>query len=73
MLNSSFEEIIMKNDCTFDELFAKLNDIVNSSFNLSEKIPENMIVMNVMRSLPGRFRSKVTAFEESKDLDIMKI
>ncbi|XP_022851835.1 uncharacterized protein LOC111373528 [Olea europaea var. sylvestris] len=32
-----FEEVRMKDDETFDEFYAKLNDIVNSSFNLALK------------------------------------
>jgi hypothetical protein len=50
-----------------------LNDIVNSSFNLGEKIPKNRIVKKVMWSLPNRFRPKVSSIKESKDLDIMRI
>ena len=33
-LTSSFEEIRMEEDGTFDEFYAKLMDIVNSAFNL---------------------------------------
>lgn len=36
MLTIKFEEIRMKDNESFDELYANLNDIVNSSFNLSE-------------------------------------
>ncbi|XP_035541467.1 uncharacterized protein LOC118344558 [Juglans regia] len=73
MLTTSFEEIRMKDDETFDAFYAKLNHIVNSSFNLGDKIPENRIVRKILRSLPERFRPKVTAIEESKDLDNMRI
>ncbi|XP_022849834.1 uncharacterized protein LOC111371915 [Olea europaea var. sylvestris] len=73
MLASRFEEIRMKDDESFDEFYAKLNDIVNSIFNLGERIPEPEIVRKVLRSLSERFRSKVTAIEESKDLDTIKI
>ena len=45
---------------TFDEFYAKLFDIVNSSFNLEEKIPDNRVVKKVLRSLPDRFIPKVT-------------
>ncbi|XP_022867210.1 uncharacterized protein LOC111386939 [Olea europaea var. sylvestris] len=55
----------MKDDEMFDEFYAKLNDIVNSSFNLGEKILESKIVRKVFRSLLERFRPKVTAFEET--------
>ena len=73
MLTTKFEEIRMKDDETFDEFYAKLNGIVNSSFILGEKIPESRVVQKVMRPLPERFRPKVTAIEESKDLTKMKI
>ncbi|XP_022849862.1 uncharacterized protein LOC111371947 [Olea europaea var. sylvestris] len=73
MLASRFEEVRMKDDETFDEFYAKLNDIVNSSFNLGERIPETKIVRKVLRSLPERFRPKVTAIKGSKDLDEVKI
>ena len=35
-LTSRFESIRMSNDESFDEFCAKLNDIVNSTFNLDE-------------------------------------
>ena len=59
----------MEEDESFDEFYAKLNDIVNSAFNLGETIPEPMIVRNVFRSLPERFHAKITMIEESKDID----
>lgn len=46
----------MKEDETCDEFYAQLNNIVNSSFNLGEKIHENRIVRKVLKSLPKRFR-----------------
>ena len=38
-LTTSFEEIKMVKDKTFDEFYAKLKDIVNSAFNLGDHIP----------------------------------
>ena len=35
-LTSRFESIRMSDDESFDEFYAKLNDIVNFAFNLSE-------------------------------------
>ena len=46
-----------------------MKDIVNSSFNLGETIPEPKVVRKVLRSLPGRFHAKIIAIEESKDVD----
>ena len=39
-LTSSFEEIRIEEDETFNEFYAKLKDIVNSAFNLGESIAE---------------------------------
>ena len=42
---------------------------MNSASNLGETIPEPKIVKNVLRSLLERFYAKITAIEESKDID----
>ena len=68
-LTTSFKEIKMEEDELFDEFYAKLKDIVNSAFNLGETILEPKIVRKVLRSLPERFHAKITAIEESKDID----
>ena len=68
-LTTSFEEIKMEEDESFDEFYAKLKDIVNSTFNLGETILEPKIVKKVLRSLPERFHAKIMAIEESKDID----
>ena len=49
-LITSFEEIKMEKDESFNEFYAK-------------------IVKNMLRSLPERFHAKITAIEESKDID----
>ena len=59
----------MEEDESLDEFYTKLKDIVNSAFNLRETIPEPKIVRKVLRSLLDRFHSKITAIEESKDID----
>ena len=68
-LTTSFEKIKMEKDESFDEFYAKLKDIVKSSFNLGETFPKPKIVRKVLRSLPERFHAKITAIEESKDID----
>ena len=59
----------MEEDESFDEFHAKLKDIVNFAFNLGETILEPKIVRKVLRSLLDRFHAKITAIEESKDID----
>ena len=68
-LTTSFEEIKMKEDESFDEFYAKLKDIVNSVFNLGETILEPKILRKVLRSLLERFHAKITAIKELKDID----
>ena len=59
----------MEEDESFNEFYTKLKDIVNLAFNLGEIILEPKIVRMVLRSLPERFHAKITAIEESKDVD----
>ena len=68
-LTTSFEEIKKDEDESFDGFYAKLKDIVNSALNFGETIPEPKVVRKVLRSLPERFLAKITAIEESKDID----
>ena len=68
-LTTSFEDIKMEEDESFNEFYAKFKDIVNSAFNLGETIPEPKIVRKVFRSLPEKFHAKITAIEESKDIE----
>ena len=66
---TSFEEIKMEEDESFIEFYAKLKDIVNSTLDLGETIPDPKIIRKVLRSLPERFDAKITVIEESKDID----
>ena len=68
-LTTSFEEIKMEEDESFDEFYAKLKDIVNLAFNFGETIPKPKIVRKVLKSLPERFNTKITMIQESKDID----
>ena len=68
-LTTSFEEIRMEEDKSFDEFYAELKDIVNSTINLGETIPEPKIFRHVLRYLPKIFHAKITAIEESKDIE----
>ena len=50
-LTSRFESIRMSDNESFDEFYAKLNDIVNSAYNLGEIYDQPKIVRNILRSL----------------------
>ena len=64
--NESFDEL-------FDEFYAKLNDIVNSVFNLGEIYDQPKIVRKIFSSLTENFRPKVTTITESKDVDSIPV
>ena len=73
MLTTRFEELKMSEDESFDSFYSKLNEVVVSKFNLGEKMEDSKIVRKILWSLPESFRAKVTAIEESKNLDDIKV
>ena len=73
MLTTRFEELKMSDDESFNSFYSKLNEVIVSKFNLGEKTEDSKIVRKILRSLPESFRAKVTAIEESKDLDDIKV
>ena len=72
-LNTTFENVKMAEDETFDEFNAKLNAIVNDAFTLGDPILEHGIVKKILRSLPERFDPKVIAIEENRNLNTLKV
>ena len=73
MLTTCFEELKMSEDESFDSFYGKLNEVVIGKFNLGEKTDDSKIVRKILRSLPKSFGAKVTAIEESKDLNDIKV
>ena len=63
----------MSDDEFFDEFYAKLNDIVNSAYNLGEIYVQPKIVRKILRSLTENFKPKVKAITESKDVDSIPV
>ena len=72
-LISRFESIRMFEDEHFDEFYAKLNDIVNSAFNLGEIYDQPKIVRKILRFFTKDFRPKVITIIESKDVDSIPV
>ena len=73
LLTTRFESIKMSNDECFDEFYAKLNDIVNSAYNLGEIYDQPKIVRKILRSLTEDFGPKVTAITKSKSVDFIPV
>ena len=72
-LTSRFESIRMSDDESFDEFYTKLNDIVNSAYNLGKIYYQPKIVRKILESLTENFRPKVTVITESKDVDSIPV
>ena len=72
-LTTRFESIRMSDDECFDKFYAKLNDIVNSAYNLGEIYNQPKIFRKILRSLTENFRPKVTAITESKDVNSIHV
>ena len=73
MLTTWFKELKMSEDESFDLFYGKLNEVVIGKFNLGEKTEDLKIVRKILRSLLESFCAKVTANEESKNLDDIKV
>ena len=58
---------------SLDSFYNKLNEVVIGKFNLGEKMEDSKVVRKFLRSLSESFHAKVTAIEESKDLDEIKV
>lgn len=73
MLPSRFEELRMEDDEQFIDFYTKLQDIVHGKAGLGKPIEPADVIRKILRSLPKRFRTKVTTIEESKDIDTIVI
>ena len=73
MLTTRFEELKMSKDESFDSFYSKLNEVVIGKFNLGEKTEDTKIMRKILRSMLESFHAKVTAIEESKNLDDIKV
>ena len=72
MFTTKFKNIMTRENKKFSFFYSKLSDIVNSSFNLGEPIPNSKVVRKILGSLLERFRPKFTAIKESEDIDSMR-
>ena len=63
----------MSDDESFDEFYTKLNDIVNSTYNLGEVYDQPKIIRKILRLLTKDFRPKVTTITERKDVDSIPV
>jgi RNA-binding protein YhbY len=64
MLISKFEEIKMLEDETFNELYAKINDLRNSMVSLGKNVLDAKLIKKILRYFLEHFRIKVTTMKK---------
>nr|GEU60883.1 copia protein [Tanacetum cinerariifolium] len=68
-----YEEFVIFNDETIDWAFARFNTIITSLKALDEFFSSHNHVKKFLGALPTKWRPKVTAIEESKDLSTLPL
>ncbi|GJR55046.1 zf-CCHC domain-containing protein [Tanacetum coccineum] len=68
-----YEEFVISDDETIDYTFAGFNTIITSLKALDESFSSRNHVRKFLRALPTKWRPKVTAIEESKDLSTLPL
>ena len=48
----------MGKDESFDSFYSKLNEVINSKFNLGEKMEDSKVIKKILRSSPKSFRAR---------------
>ncbi|GJR36859.1 hypothetical protein Tco_1212543 [Tanacetum coccineum] len=73
LLVQQYEEFIISEDKSIDNAFAKFNTIIISLKDLDECYSSKNYVRKFIRALHPKWRAKVTAIEESKDLTSLSL
>jgi hypothetical protein len=73
LLTTKFENLKMKEDENIHDFHLNILDIANSFDSLGETIFDEKLARKILRSLPKRFDTKVTAIEEAQDISSMKV
>ncbi|GJV79779.1 hypothetical protein Tco_1515649 [Tanacetum coccineum] len=68
-----YEQFIISEDESIDSAFARFNNIITSLKALDEGYSSKNYVRKFLRALHPKWRAKVTAIEESKDLTSLSL
>lgn len=63
-----FKSLRISEEESIEEYFLRVDEVTNMIRGLGEAIKEDVIIQKVLRSLPIRFNSKISAIEEMNDL-----
>ncbi|GKD35217.1 zf-CCHC domain-containing protein [Tanacetum coccineum] len=73
LLVQQYEQFVISKDETIDSAFARFNTIITSLKALDEGYSSKNYVRKFLRALHPKWRAKVTAIEESKDLKSLSL
>ncbi|GKC81112.1 zf-CCHC domain-containing protein [Tanacetum coccineum] len=73
LLVQQYEQFIISEDETIDSAFARFNTIISSLKALKEGYSSKIYVRKFLRALHPKWRAKVTAIEEPKDLTSLSL
>ncbi|GJS13872.1 retrovirus-related pol polyprotein from transposon TNT 1-94 [Tanacetum coccineum] len=73
LLVQQYEQFVIFEDKTIDSAFARFNTIITSLKALDEGYSSKNYVRKFLRALHPKWRAKVTAIEESKDLTSLSL
>jgi hypothetical protein len=68
-----FEQLKMDEDEIIIKYLLHIEELVNTMKGLGETIDESFLVRKILRSLPDRFNSKVSAIEKINDLKTLTL
>jgi hypothetical protein len=68
-----FEQLKMDEDETINKYFLCIEGLFNTMKWLGEMIDDSFLIEKILRSLPDRFNSKVSAIEEISDLKMLTL
>ncbi|XP_043710266.1 intracellular protein transport protein USO1-like [Telopea speciosissima] len=70
---AQFEGLKMLNEENIEDYMLRVNGVVKSIRGLGESLIDSVVVKKILRSLPDRLESKVSAVEEAKDLEVLSL
>jgi len=73
MLVHQYELFKMKEDESIEQMYSRFQTLVSGLQILKKSYVASNHVSKILRSLPARWRSKVTAIEEAKDLSTLSV
>ncbi|GJX21212.1 zf-CCHC domain-containing protein [Tanacetum coccineum] len=73
LLVQQYEQFVISEDKSIDSAFARFNTIITSLKALDEGYTSKNYVRKFLRALHPKWRAKVTAIEESKDLTLLSL